>query len=61
MARVLSGTQFLTGPHTLALSNGGHIASLVNAPGDPEASFVIGPTATADAEDCARGPVARRQ
>jgi polyhydroxyalkanoate synthase len=35
-------TQLLTGPSTFVLSNAGHIASLVNPPGNPKASYFIG-------------------
>ncbi len=37
-------TQFLAGDCTFVLSNAGHIASLVNPPGNPKASFFTGPT-----------------
>ena len=36
-------TQFLAGDCTFVLSNAGHIASLVNPPGNPKASFYAGP------------------
>jgi polyhydroxyalkanoate synthase subunit PhaC len=36
-------TQLLAGECTFALSNAGHIASLVNPPGNPKASYFIGP------------------
>ena len=36
-------TQFLAGDCTFALSNAGHIASLVNPPGNPKASYYTGP------------------
>jgi polyhydroxyalkanoate synthase len=36
-------TQFLSGDCTFALSNAGHIASLVNPPGNPKASYYTGP------------------
>lgn len=36
-------TQILGGPSTFVLSNSGHIASLVNPPGNPKASYFIGP------------------
>ena len=36
-------TQLLAGDCTFALSNAGHIASLVNPPGNPKASYYIGP------------------
>ncbi len=35
-------TELLSGPSTFVLSNAGHIASLVNPPGNPKASYVIG-------------------
>jgi len=35
-------TQLLSGPSTFALSNAGHIASLVNPPGNPKASYFAG-------------------
>ena len=35
-------TQLLSGPSTFVLSNGGHIQSLVNPPGNPKASYWIG-------------------
>jgi polyhydroxyalkanoate synthase len=36
-------TQLLSGDCTFALSNAGHIASLVNPPGNPKASYYTGP------------------
>jgi len=36
-------TQLLSGDCTFALSNAGHIASLVNPPGNPKASYFTGP------------------
>ena len=36
-------TQLLAGDCTFVLSNAGHIASLVNPPGNPKASYFIGP------------------
>ena len=36
-------TQLLGGPSTFVLSNAGHIASLVNPPGNPKAHFFAGP------------------
>jgi len=36
-------TQLLGGPSQFVLSNAGHIASLVNPPGNPKASYWIGP------------------
>ncbi len=38
-------TQLLSGPSTFVLSNAGHIASLVNPPGNPKASYLTGPEA----------------
>jgi polyhydroxyalkanoate synthase len=35
-------TQLLSGPSTFVLSNAGHIASLVNPPGNPKASYLTG-------------------
>lgn len=37
-------TQLLAGESTFALSNAGHIASLVNPPGNPKASYFTGPS-----------------
>ncbi len=37
-------TQLLGGDSTFVLSNAGHIASLVNPPGNPKASYFTGPT-----------------
>lgn len=36
------GTKLLSGPSTFVLSSGGHIASLVNPPGNPRAAYYIG-------------------
>lgn len=36
-------TQLIGGPSTFVLSNAGHIASLVNPPGNPKAHFFAGP------------------
>jgi polyhydroxyalkanoate synthase len=35
-------TELVAGPSTYVLSNAGHIASLVNPPGNPKASYLIG-------------------
>ena len=35
-------TQLIAGPSTFVLSNAGHIASLVNPPGNPKASYYLG-------------------
>ncbi|WP_340536879.1 PHA/PHB synthase family protein [Nocardioides sp. GXZ039] len=43
-------TQLLSGDTTFVLSNAGHIASLVNPPGNPKASYYTGP------HDRAEGP-----
>jgi polyhydroxyalkanoate synthase len=43
-------TQLLSGPSTFVLSNGGHIASLVNLPGNPEASYLADGPEAAGAE-----------
>jgi polyhydroxyalkanoate synthase len=37
-------TQLLGGESTFILSNAGHIASLVNPPGNPKASYFVGPS-----------------
>lgn len=45
-------TQVISGPSTFVLSNAGHIASLVNPPGNPKATYFTGgddPAADADA------------
>jgi polyhydroxyalkanoate synthase subunit PhaC len=44
-------TQLLAGDSTFALSNAGHIASLVNPPGNPKASYFTGPLDPADDPD----------
>ena len=43
-------TQLLSGPSTFVLSNAGHIASLVNPPGNPKASYWVGGEPAEDAE-----------
>jgi polyhydroxyalkanoate synthase len=43
-------TQLLGGPSTFVLSNAGHVASLVNPPGNPKASYSIGGEPGADPE-----------
>jgi polyhydroxyalkanoate synthase subunit PhaC len=43
-------TQLLGGPSTFVLSNGGHIASLVNPPGNPKANYYLGPRPESDPE-----------
>ena len=48
-------TQLLGGESTYLLSNGGHIASLVNPPGNPKASFQIGKAGGGDPAAWAAG------
>jgi polyhydroxyalkanoate synthase len=43
-------TQLLGGSSTFVLSNSGHIASLVNPPGNPKASYWLGPKPGPDAD-----------
>jgi polyhydroxyalkanoate synthase len=43
-------TQMLSGPSTFVLSNAGHIASLVNPPGNPKASYFTGGNMTGGPE-----------
>ncbi len=43
-------TTALSGPSTFVLSNAGHIASLVNPPGNPKASYQVGGRPGADPE-----------
>lgn len=44
-------TALLSGPTTFVLSNAGHIASLVNPPGNPKASYFAGPEPGDDPEE----------
>ncbi|HEY3261534.1 MAG TPA: alpha/beta fold hydrolase [Pseudonocardiaceae bacterium] len=44
-------TQLLAGDSTFALSNAGHIASLVNPPGNPKATYFTGPLDPAKSPD----------
>jgi polyhydroxyalkanoate synthase len=44
-------TQLLGGKSTFVLSNSGHIASLVNPPGNPRASYALGPEPGPDPEE----------
>jgi polyhydroxyalkanoate synthase len=44
-------TQLLSGQSTFVLSNAGHIASLVNPPGNPKAHFLAGPDPTGEPDD----------
>ena len=43
-------TQLLSGPTTFVLSNAGHVASLVNPPGNPKATYWLGPAPGPDPE-----------
>ncbi|WP_409329693.1 PHA/PHB synthase family protein [Trujillonella humicola] len=43
-------TELVSGPATFVLSNAGHIASLVNPPGNPKASYLVGGEPGAGAE-----------
>jgi polyhydroxyalkanoate synthase len=47
--------RLLSGPSTFVLSNGGHVQSLVNPPGNPKAKHWIGGEAVADPEDWRAG------
>jgi polyhydroxyalkanoate synthase subunit PhaC len=44
-------TQVLRGPSTFILSNAGHIASLINPPGNPKAHFFAGPEPGGDPDE----------
>jgi len=48
-------TQLLGGPSTFVLSHSGHIASLVNPPGNPKAHYWTGSTPGADPEQWLAG------
>ena len=48
-------TQLLGGESTFVLSNAGHIASLINPPGNPKAHFFAGPEPGAGRRRVARG------
>ncbi|MGH3433461.1 MAG: alpha/beta fold hydrolase, partial [Thermocrispum sp.] len=52
-------TQLIRGPSTFVLSNAGHIASLVNPPGNPKAHYFTGPEPGAD-PDAWRAAAERR-
>jgi polyhydroxyalkanoate synthase len=43
-------TQLLSGDSTFVLSNAGHIASLINPPGNPKAHYFAGPEPVGDAD-----------
>src|SRR5439155_23401960 len=44
-------TQLLQGSNTFVLSNAGHIASLINPPGNAKAHYFTGPEAGGDPDD----------
>jgi polyhydroxyalkanoate synthase len=44
-------TQLIAGPSTFVLSNAGHIASLVNPPGNPKASYYLGGNPGSDPDE----------
>jgi polyhydroxyalkanoate synthase len=48
-------TQLTTGDSTFILSNAGHVASLVNPPGNPKAHYFAGPEPVPDPEDWLAG------
>ena len=48
-------TQLMSGRSRFVLSNAGHIASLVNPPGNPKAHFFAGPEPTGDADEWMAG------
>ena len=48
-------TRLLAGPSTFVLSNAGHIASLVNPPGNPKASYHVGGPPEPEAEQWRQG------
>ena len=52
-------TTALSGPSTFILSNAGHIASLVNPPGNPKASYYEGGPAGAEPQDWLAGATQR--
>jgi polyhydroxyalkanoate synthase len=41
----------LSGPATFVLSNAGHVASLINPPGNPKAHFFAGPEPGGDPDE----------
>ncbi|MCX7864492.1 MAG: alpha/beta fold hydrolase [Novosphingobium sp.] len=51
---------FLGGESTFALSNGGHVAALVNPPSNPKAYHIIGPGTAADADSWLEGATRRK-
>ena len=53
-------TQLLQGDNTFVLSNAGHIASLINPPGNPKSEFFAGPEPGPDPEEW-RDAAERRQ
>jgi polyhydroxyalkanoate synthase len=48
-------TQLVSGPSTFVLSNAGHIASLVNPPGNPKASYYLGSEPGSDPDEWLAG------
>jgi polyhydroxyalkanoate synthase len=44
-------TQLLSGPSTFVLSNAGHVASLINPPGNPKAHYFAGPKPESDPDE----------
>lgn len=48
-------TQLLQGDSTFILSNAGHIASLINPPGNPKAHYFVGPEPVSDPESWLAG------
>ncbi len=54
-------TQLLSGPSTFILSNAGHIASLINPPGNPKAYYFAGPEPNGSNPEEWRSQAERRQ
>jgi polyhydroxyalkanoate synthase subunit PhaC len=53
-------TQLMSGPSTFVLSNAGHIASLVNPPGNPKAHYYAGPEPGGDPDEWLAGAEKRQ-
>ena len=53
-------TQLLSGESTFVLSNAGHIASLINPPGNPKAHYLAGPQPGPDPDEWRRRAEERR-
>jgi polyhydroxyalkanoate synthase len=53
-------TQLFSGPSTFVLSNAGHIASLVNPPGNPKAHYFAGPEPGPDPDEWRAGAEQRQ-